>query len=32
MVQDGDVLHVLVEDAHAQVLRDVAAQAPEGAH
>jgi trk system potassium uptake protein TrkA len=32
MVQDGDVLHVLVDDAHAQTLRDVAARAPEGAH
>ena len=32
MVQDGDTLHVLVAEAHAQTLRDVAAQAPEGAH
>jgi trk system potassium uptake protein TrkA len=32
MVQDGDALHVLVNDAHAPVLRDVAERAPEGAH
>ena len=32
MVQDGDVLHVLVDDAHAPTLRDVAGRAPEGAH
>jgi trk system potassium uptake protein TrkA len=31
MVQDGDALHVLVDDAHAQVLREVAERAPEGA-
>ena len=31
MVQDGDTLHVLVPDEHAQTLRDVAARAPEGA-
>ncbi len=32
MVQDGDALHVLVNDAHAPVLREVAERAPEGAH
>jgi len=32
MVQDGDALHVLVDEAHAQTLREVAGQAPEGAH
>jgi len=32
MVQDGDELHVLVADSHAQTLRDVAGRAPEGAH
>ena len=32
MVQDGDALHVLVNDAHAAVLREVAERAPEGAH
>ncbi len=32
IVQDGDALHVLVNDAHAPVLREVAERAPEGAH
>jgi trk system potassium uptake protein len=32
IVQDGDQLHVLVDDAHAPVLREVAERAPEGAH
>jgi trk/ktr system potassium uptake protein len=32
MVQDGDALYVLVADSHRQTLRDVAGQAPEGAH
>ena len=32
IVQDGDELHVLVADSHAQMLRDLAGQAPEGAH
>jgi trk system potassium uptake protein TrkA len=32
MVQDGDALHVLVAEAHAQTLRDVAQHGPEGAH
>ena len=32
MIQDGDGLHVLSTDAHMQVLREVAARAPEGAH
>lgn len=31
MVQDGDALHVLVDDPHATVLREVAERAPEGA-
>jgi hypothetical protein len=31
-VRDGDVLHVLVDDGHAPVLREVAERAPEGAH
>jgi trk system potassium uptake protein TrkA len=31
MVQDGDTLHVLVSDEHAQTLREVAGRAPEGA-
>lgn len=30
VLQSGDVLHVLVQDAHAQLLRDVAAAPPEG--
>lgn len=30
MVQDGDALHVLITDEHAQLLRDVAGQSPEG--
>jgi trk system potassium uptake protein len=32
IVQDGDALHVIVAEKHAQTLREVAAQAPEGAH
>ena len=30
VIQDGDTLHVLITDAHASVLRDLAASSPEG--
>jgi trk system potassium uptake protein TrkA len=31
VIQDGDTLHVLVTDAHAAVLRELAARPPQGA-